>query len=182
MFGFLVGTVCLVGLIKVLRHGRWAHHGCGYHGHHGHGGCGGGGWGRYRGRGWGGEGWHDDDGPILMRSIFSSLNLSAEQRAAVREALEEFQQSTKALRGEVAATRKDVARAMRHPSFDEEALAEAFARHDEVMAEFRKALVGALAKVHAPLDEGQRDQLAQLIESGPMPWRLAHGGVPAFAA
>src|SRR5439155_25646104 len=40
MLGFIFGTVCLVALIKVLRHGRghgwrYAHGGCGGHGWHG---------------------------------------------------------------------------------------------------------------------------------------------------
>jgi hypothetical protein len=54
MIGFIIGTACLIGLIKVLRHGRG---GCGYGGRCGRGGCGGGWGGRYghEGRGgWGG--------------------------------------------------------------------------------------------------------------------------------
>ena len=49
MFGFILGTVCLVALVKVLRHGRGFGYG-GWHGGYGYGG----GW---QGRGCGG-GWH----------------------------------------------------------------------------------------------------------------------------
>ncbi len=47
MLGFIIGTLCLIGLIKVLRHGRGCGAGVGYGGH--------GGWGG--GGGWGGHGW-----------------------------------------------------------------------------------------------------------------------------
>ena len=68
MLGFVVGTACLIGLIKVVRGRRYGHGGCGYRGHRsgcgsGHagfdgdgGGCGsGGGW-RHRGGPFGGRG------------------------------------------------------------------------------------------------------------------------------
>jgi hypothetical protein len=32
MIGFLIGTVCLIGLVGVFRAGRWGRHGYGGHG------------------------------------------------------------------------------------------------------------------------------------------------------
>lgn len=74
MFGFIIGTICLVALIATIRRARWAyghHHGWG--GGYGYGrGCGGGGgWGggwHRHGGGFGGppwarHGWRDDEGP-----------------------------------------------------------------------------------------------------------------------
>ncbi|GAC1518462.1 MAG: hypothetical protein NVS3B10_20430 [Polyangiales bacterium] len=69
MFGFVIGTACLIGLITTLkrarwahRHGGWGHHGCG----HARGGCGGGwgggGWGRHGG-GFGGPPWARHEEP-----------------------------------------------------------------------------------------------------------------------
>lgn len=43
MFGFIIGTACLIGLITTLRRGHGWHGWHGWHGHHGYGrGCGGG--------------------------------------------------------------------------------------------------------------------------------------------
>ena len=75
MFGFIIGTVCLIALIATIRrarHGYWGHHGYGYGrgcGHRGGwGGGGGGGWQRHGG-GFGGPPWarggwdRDEHGP-----------------------------------------------------------------------------------------------------------------------
>jgi hypothetical protein len=48
MFGFLIGTACLIGLIATIKRARWA----AYHGGYGYGG----GCGSYGGGGWGGGG------------------------------------------------------------------------------------------------------------------------------
>jgi hypothetical protein len=53
MFGFILGTACLIGLVKVLRRGAYGYGGCGYGG--GYGGYGGGP-GFMRGGRWGGRG------------------------------------------------------------------------------------------------------------------------------
>ena len=89
MIGFLIGTACLIALVKVVRHGhhgygRWhrGHHGYGGYGGYGYdggggacdsgGGCGpgggGGGWGHaYRDGGFGGPDEGDDFGPRFRR-------------------------------------------------------------------------------------------------------------------
>jgi hypothetical protein len=67
-------------------------------------------------------------------------------------------------RGEMQKSREDVARAMRGPSFDEPVMGELFARHDAALETIRRAVVGALAKVHEALDEEQRKRFASMIE------------------
>ncbi len=177
MLGFLFGTLCLIGLVKVLRWGRYGG-ACAGHAHHHHHGWHGGGW--SRGPRWGGGGhWgaHRERGRGgWLRGLFERLDTSPGQEKVIKQAAEEIFASTRELRGELDATRRDIASAMRGPSIDEVALGELFARHDDKLREARKAMVGALANVHDALDERQREQLAELIASGLGGWGASQGG------
>src|ERR1700678_438436 len=98
MLGFIVGTVCLIGLVKTLRWGRYHRGGggCGY-GHHG------GGWGR---RGWDGRGYQGDHdggwgggwgGPsVLLRALFQRLETTPGQEKVIVAAYEEMRDATRA--------------------------------------------------------------------------------------
>jgi uncharacterized membrane protein len=176
MFGFLIGTACLIGLIATVRRHRHAY-GCGYgygYGPRSYGGCG----------GRRGEGRHDDDhrhhdegppwarrrwsrGPRGILSMISRrLDLTPGQEKAFREAFDELRSAMRKGRGELKDSRRDVARAFRAASFDAVLLGELFARHDSTLEEIRKAVVGALAKVHDALDERQREEVAKILEEG----------------
>ncbi|MFT3769112.1 MAG: hypothetical protein QM820_27035 [Minicystis sp.] len=177
MLGFVIGTLCLIGLIKTLRWGRrraWGYGGgCGG-GHYGrHRWGGGSGWGGYRdhndhhdhGYGWGGGGW---GGPsVFLHGLFRRLETTPGQEKVIVQAIDEVREAARQARGEARATRADVAKAMRSATVDEVLFGEMFARHDTAMETIRKATVGALAKIHDALDERQRARLADLIESGP---------------
>jgi Spy/CpxP family protein refolding chaperone len=154
----------------VVRRGRYGH---GYGGWSG-GSCGGGGWGRHRDghhRGWGGgfrdDAWSDRGGPFWLRGLFERLDATPDQAKVIRDAVEEMRRSASDLRDEARATREDVAKAVKSPSLDETVLGELFARHDTHLEKMRKDAVGALGKVHAVLDDRQREILAQLIARGP---------------
>ena len=173
MLGFIIGTACLIGLIKVLRRGRGGYgYGCGG------GGCGGGG--RFRGHrdhdggrdheggfrryGWGGWG----GGPgFFLRAIIEQLDATPEQEKVIATAFREVRDEASKNREEMRRSRADIAKAMRSPGFDEVLLGELFARHDTAMEAMRRTVTGALAKVHVVLDEKQRNHLADLIENGP---------------
>lgn len=183
MFGFLIGTACLIGLIGTLRRGHhggwayaggcgrrhgwghhaWAHHGhgCGHH-HHGHHGCESeaGGWDEppFRRRGFRGFGW--------LAMISERLDMTPAQEKVVRQSFAEVRDAVRKQRGELGQTRKDVARAVRAQSFDAVLLGDLFGRHDDGIAEVRKAIVGALARVHEALDEQQREKIASMLEGG----------------
>ena len=177
MLGLIIGTVCLIGLVKVLRHGRRGY------GYGGGGGCGGGwGGGRVRGYrdheggsgrdeggfrrgGWGG-GWGGGPG-FILRAIVEQLDATPEQEKVIVAAFREVRSEAAKNREEVRKSREDIAKAMRSPGFDEVLLGELFARHDTAIEGMRRAFTGALAKVHVVLDEKQRDTLASLIENGP---------------
>lgn len=170
MLGFIIGTACLIGLIKVLRRGRRGH-GYGYGG-----GCGGGG-GRFRGHrdhegggysergGWGGR-WGGGPG-FFLRAIIEQIDATPEQERVIAAAFREVRDEAAKNRQEMRRGREDIAKAMRSPGFDEVLLGELFARQDTVIEAMRRAVTGALAKVHVVLDEKQRGTLADLIENGP---------------
>ena len=189
MIGLLIGTACLVGLIKCARYGRCGR-GCGGYGGHGrcggssHGGCGGGRCGGHEG--WGGyEGWHDDHqnfggpgfgGPErwMLRGLFQRLQTSPGQEKVILEAVETLKAQRATVKDVFRETRADAAKGFRAEGFDEALMGAAFARQDEAITAVRKAAMDAFAKVHAALDERQRRELADIIERGPAGW--GHGG------
>lgn len=178
MIGFVIGTLCLFGLVRVLRGGRCGHGGWHHHHHHGHHG-----WGR---GGWGGRGGFDDappwergryddgehDGPFwarggMLHALFRRLDTSPGQEKVIREAVDELRKTGKQVRDDARQAREQVAKSFRSDSWDEVALGEAIHRVDGAVEAIRKAGLDALAKVHAALDERQRNILADLIARGP---------------
>jgi hypothetical protein len=185
MLGFLIGAVCLVGLIKTIRGGRrygwggggWGgprFGGCGYgggrcgHGHHG---------------GYGYRGGYDDDAPfggrggprIFLRMLFERLDTTPGQEKVIKSALEDLWQAKGELREELKQMRNDVARAVRGEVLDEAALNEAHSRQDAVIAKLRERVTQAMRTIHEALDERQRGQVADMLERGPFgggrgPW------------
>jgi hypothetical protein len=176
MFGFVIGAVCLIGLIKVLRHGRHGGCGGGWRGHGG--GCGGhrhGGWGHHRGwddrdgdrGGWGHRGGWGDRSEWFLRAVFERLDATPAQEKVIKSAVDEVREAGRAAKDELKKSRVDVAKAVRGPTIDEVFFGDLFARHDSAIESVRKAAIGAIAKVHDALDEKQRERLADLIEEGP---------------
>lgn len=145
MFGFLVGTACLIGLTVMLVKGpgrRW------------HGGF-------RRGR-------------HVIGAILDRLETTPGQEKAIRAAVDEFSETAWRARRDFRASREELARAVRGEALDSSALHEAFLRHDGSIGELRNAFVSALGKVHETLDERQRKTLADLIESGHLAWHRGH--------
>jgi hypothetical protein len=71
----------------------------------------------------------------------------------------------------VRGTRSEIAQAIRTPELDKALIDRVFAKHDEVIEKLRTAVLHTTERVHGTLDERQRKQLADMIESGP--WRFA---------
>jgi hypothetical protein len=159
MFGFMIGIASLFGLIWVLRGGGG---GCGR-------GFSGRGWGRRRGWGRGFGRWGMLDG------LFERLDVSSAQEKDIRAAIGELFDAGRDFRREVFDSRSDVARAFKADAFDATLMGEVFARHDDSLDKLRKAAVGSLAKIHAVLDDKQRERLASFFESGA---RGSWGGGP----
>ena len=144
MFGFLIGTACLIGLFAVARHGRRRY--WGYRGHHG-------------GYGHGGH--------YFLHRVLDRLDTTPGQEKVIRSALHDLKQEASNLRSEVRSTRGEIAAALRAPELDKAVLDRVFAKHDELIEKLRGSLVHAADQVHGTLDEQQRRKLADMIESGP---------------
>ncbi len=165
-----VGVVALVGLLKGARR-RMYGYGCG------RGGCGyergGGDWGPRRGgfrRGWGFRG--------ILRGLFERLETTPGQEKAIVGAIETLREAMGNAKGEMKATRKDFAEALRRGPIDEASVADIFVRHDTVISETRRKAVEALGVIHEALDDRQRLEVADLLEHGPgfgHHWRGAPG-------
>lgn len=184
MLGFVVGSVCLIALFKMHHRRRmwWAYHqghgafgGGPFEGHHGHGPFGGGPFGRFGGGPFGGgfRGGPFGGGRRGLYGLFSALDATPAQEKVILSAIDEVKQAAREGRGEFRQSREDLARAFRADSFDAEVMGNAFARHDEHLERMRKAVTGALARVHDALDEKQRAQLAEWLDS--------KGGLGSFA-
>ena len=174
MLGFVVGSVCLIALFKMHHRRRmwWAYHqghgGC--EGHHGGGPFGGHGPGPFGRAGgpFGGGGFRGGPfggGRRGLYGLFSALDATPAQEKVILSAIDEVKQAVREGRGEFRQSREDLARAFRADSFDAEVMGNAFARHDEHLERVRKAVTGALARIHDALDEKQRAQLAEWLDS-----------------
>lgn len=190
MIGFLIGTACLIGLIKTVRYGRCGGGGCGRGGYE-RGGCGrggwegheghGGGWGghHHHGGGWGGHGGHGGPGRFMLRALFERLDTTPGQEKVIAAAFESMQAKGRELRETLQASRGDLARSLRGEHFDENAMGEAMARHNAALEALHKSGLDAVAKVHEALDARQRSILADMLERGPWAdFRRGGGGAP----
>lgn len=148
MFGFFIGTACLIGLVAVARRGRRHFYGYGgWHGHHRHG------------------------GRFMFRRVLDRLDTTPGQEKVIRTAIHDFKEEAYGLRGEARGTRSELASALRAPELDKAALDRLFEKHDELIEKLRASFLRTADQVHGTLDERQRKQLADMIEAGP--WAMA---------
>jgi Spy/CpxP family protein refolding chaperone len=158
MFGFVVGTACLLGLIHVMRHGRG---GCGPRWH----------------RHWGHGPWREGPGfgpRFFLRPIFERLDTSPGQEKVIVDAVDELLATVSDVRREAEALRAEVARAVRQPAIDEAAWAAARSRVGVAAQTVESSMAATLHKIHEVLDDKQRARFAELIQDGPRwmdPWR-----------
>lgn len=153
MFGFVLGTLCLIGLVVVAtRRPAWHRrrfYAFGHRGRH-YGACHGG----YRAR-------------DVANAAFERLDTSPGQEKAIRAALDELDSSLRELSPVLRATRSDVAGALRAETFDRDGLSAAL---DQKLSQARSlggVLASTLGRVHEALDADQRRRLARMIEAGP---------------
>ena len=148
MFGMVIGTLSLYGLIRMLRKGR----GCGHRGFHGR---------HRRGR----------DGGFLWH-LFDRLDTSPGQEKEIRKAVREFREEAWGLRGQWGATRSAAVDSFGEDLFDEGPLDALFVEQDQKIAEVREALKKTLHRVHDALDDEQRAELASWLKR----WGTGRGG------
>ena len=148
MFGMVIGTLSLFGLIHMLRKGRRCGH-RGFQGRHRHGG-----------------------GPGFLWHLFDRLDTSPGQEKEIRAAVREFREEAWGLRGQWGATRSAAVDAFGEDLFDEGPLDALFVEQDQKIAEVREALKKTLQRVHDALDDEQRAELASWLKR----WGTGRGG------
>jgi hypothetical protein len=136
MFGFLVGTLSLVGLGYVLTHD--------HDGHPLHG----------RGR------------RALLRRLFVALDTSPGQEKVLREVLAELEERFAVHRRAVRRGRQELARILGAAVLDDAAFAALQAEQATEFAATRDAVVAGLRRLHEALDERQRERLGRWMASG----------------
>lgn len=158
MFGFVLGTVCLVGLCAMGTHHRrhaWAGGGCG--GHRG---------------GWGREGRFSERrragfAGAVVEIVKRRLRIDEEQEPFVDHAARDVRATVRTFHDELEAARSDLAGAFRGEQVDDAALEAAFGRIDEAWKVARRELVSAARQVHAVLEPDQRGTAADWVARGP---------------
>ncbi len=138
MFGFLIGTLSLIGLIKVVRHGR----------------------------GWGGHG-RGGPRRWMLRRLFERLDTTPGQEKVIVEALDQVEQNGRAAREAFFTGRVDIGRAMRGEHFDTTAVNETFEKQQASVDAFKKTVLENMQKIHEALTPEQRQLAGDLIENGP---------------
>jgi len=177
MFGFLLGGASLAGLLYTLRghHRRggyaYAGHGCGSHRQA----CDGGrSWGRHHGHHHGPPPWARGGfrarRRFFLRRLFEELETTPGQEKAIGRAVDRVAEAGCTLRGELRDSLNPLAEALRGDALDDSTLGGLFADHDAALARFRAVAGDALKEIHNALDEHQRAQVADFIESRQRRW------------
>lgn len=146
MFGFIIGTLCLIAFFSVLRRRRWRRFA-------GHGYCG------HRRFGYGPS--------RLTYHAFEVLDTSPGQEKAIRAALGELRKSLAELRPELEATRTQLAQTLGGEQFDAAGFEAAIEHQATSLGRMAPVTSRALGQIHDALDPDQRRRLARLIQNGP---------------
>ena len=149
MFAFIFGIACLFGLKWALRGGRCGSYRRGYRGRRGP-------WrrrGHFRSRLW---------------DTLEYLDTSPGQEKVIRAEIGKIMDQAYSTKRAWRRSGDHIARAMRGEAFDESAMAEAAQGQNAALDDLRQAVTRAMARVHEVLDQGQRERLAEIFESGLM--------------
>ena len=99
-----------------------------------------------------------------------SMRSPAQERAIIAE-VEKLQERLHGARRGLEDGRGDLAAAIRGPVLDDAALGAVLGRVDAATGEARAATLDALRGIHGVLDDGQRAQVADLLDQGGGWWR-----------
>lgn len=160
MFGIIIGSALAFGACAFMRHHRHhsrcgAFHGRGCHHHHPRGGHG------RRRRGWQRP---FGAGPGRFAAFLADrVEATPEQEEIIYDSLRGLMRELRELKDELRPGGRDLGEAFAGERLDEERLGELFARHDELLGGARKAVVGALARIHDALEPRQRESLARWL-------------------
>jgi hypothetical protein len=133
MVGFLIGTLCLLGLIATLKRGRR--------------------WNRYGGFG----------PRRALRWFFRRIDASPAQEKAIAEAAEAVRKSRLAMREEMQFLREELGDVLRKSDLTHDDLEAVYTRLESTMRTRARSLFDTVVGAHATLDASQREKLADLL-------------------
>ena len=143
MFGFIIGSACLVGLAAMAARGRRY----GFHrGHHGHGRRGG-------------------FAKHALYRLFDRLDTTPGQEKAILAAIDDFRGRARDARGDLRDIRKRVAEALAAEHFDEPAFAAIFDEPLARLSTLRDDMSKTVAGIHETLTPKQREYVSDVVES-----------------
>lgn len=168
MLEFMFATMCMFGLVGLVKgsrscgradRGHWGHH-HGPWGHHGPGG--------WRHHAWNGptrdpQRFREGAGRAMAEVLKRRLRIDEDQEGIVDHALSDLRRSVAAFGDDLKGGRDELAGAFRGEQVDEAALDALFARWEEDLRRTRREVVSALKQVHAVLDEEQRSAAVDLL-------------------
>jgi len=155
MFGFIIGTVCLIALASTLRHQYGFAWGCGYGGRN---------FSRFGGPPWaarqGRQRW-------FLRRVFEQLDTTPGQEKVIVKHVDGLMDHMASGRRELTDVRREVAQVLRGETVDEASLHAALVKVEDLLAKTKLELTQALTEIHASLDPEQRRDLADMLSYGP---------------
>ena len=110
----------------------------------------------------------------MVRRLSRRLSATPAQERVLVEEVEALRAAVSELRGDLFASREDLARALGADKLDPSTLDAVAARGAARLDALRARLAASLARVHESLDARQRQLLAELVRAGPG-CRRAHG-------
>ena len=154
MFGWIIGSVCLVALVATVKRHRYRRYG--YPGVH---------YGPRRGlRGRG-----------IMRGLFYQLETTPGQENAIVAALDEAFARLRNLKGDLHGTRRELGALIGSDTLDRAALEALIARQRTQLDTASSELVCTLERIHEVLDDSQRRELGALIAEGSLAPTMVRG-------
>ena len=155
MFGFIVGTVCLIALVSTLRHQYGFAWGCGYGGRN---------FSRFGGPPCGAR---QGRQRWFLRRVFERLDTTPGQEKVIVKHVDDWMDHMASGRRELSDVRREVAQALRGDALDEASLHAALQKVEDLLAKTKLELTEALTEIHASLDSEQRRELADMLSYGP---------------
>jgi len=108
---------------------------------------------------------------MVLNALFTRIDASPAQERTIIAEVEKLQDRVRGAKVNLPDARGDLAAALRGPVLDDAALGAVLGRVDTATGDVRAAVIDALRGIHGVLDDGQRGQIADLLEQRGSWWR-----------
>jgi uncharacterized membrane protein len=105
--------------------------------------------------------------------MFNRLDCSPAQERTIIAEIQQLKNRLRDTKWGMRDARGDLAAALRNSTLDDAALGAWLGRVDQATGAARTALLEAVRNIHAVLDDGQREKLAEILDGG---WFKRSGG------